>query len=114
MFGFYLMTIPLHEYGHKFAYRVLGYDATIIWWDQRNEHWWSIGASCGVNDFWGTSLDHTFVDAAGGTVQAVAFVIPMLFFESFGFFTMGCIICLGYMFYEIIIGHSARKRIVDY
>lgn len=100
-----LVTIPLHEYGHKFAYRVLGYNANIIWRDRANEHWWSIGASCGVPHFWGTSLDHVFVDGAGGAVQAVAFVIPMLFFESFGFFTITCIFCLVYMFYEIIKGN---------
>lgn len=108
----YLITIPLHEYGHKFAYRALGYDADINWWDRSNEHWWSIGASCGVPYFWGTSLDRVFVSASGGTVQAAAFIIPMLFFETFGFFTIGCLFSLGYMFYEVIIGYREHKQII--
>lgn len=107
--GLYLVTFPLHEYGHKFAYRALGYDADINWWSRANEHWWSIGASCGVPDFRGTTLDHVFVDASGGTLQAAAFIIPMLFFESFGFFTLMCILSLGYMIYEIIIGYRTAK-----
>lgn len=103
--GLCLATIPLHEYGHKFAHRVLGYEANIIWRSRANEHWWSIGASCGLEEsayFWGTSIDIAFVSGAGGAVQACAFIIPMLFFETFGFFTAGCIFCLFYMIYEII------------
>jgi hypothetical protein len=110
--GLILATIPLHEYGHKFAYRVLGYDADITWWDRANKHWWSIGANCSVPYFWGTSLDRAFVSASGGTVQAVAFIIPMLFFETFGFFTIGCLFSLGYMFYEVIIGYREHKQII--
>lgn len=115
--GLMVATIPLHEYGHKFAYRVLGYNANINWWSRANEHWWSIGASCSLEEsviFWGTSLDCVFIYGSGGAVQAAAFIIPMLFFESFGFFTIGCIFSLVYMFYEIVTGHLAAKRIIEY
>ena len=104
--GLVYATIPLHEYGHKLAYRVLGFNAHIIWNAQANEHWWSACACCvpeeSFDNFRGTMLDFAFVAGSGGAVQALVFVFPMMFLESFGLFTMGCVAILIYMFYEII------------
>ena len=107
--GLVLVTIPLHEYGHKFAYRVLGFDSHIIWRNRTNEHWWSACVSCvpeeSFGNFLGTPLEYAFIDGSGGAAQSLAFAIPMLFLKPFLFLTIGWASCLLYMLHEIIVGY---------
>jgi hypothetical protein len=110
---FYLITVPLHEYGHKFALRILGFDSRIIWHYKVNENdgWFDRRPACipeeSLYDYDGTLLDFIFITGSGGAVQSLALVLPILFLQTFGVYALVFFFSLSYMCWEIITNYRA-------